>query len=64
MTQMMAWFGAAILAMIAVVNQMVIVANLAGEPRLSDLISVVLVIFLVFTVVWIAALYRHFRLPG
>lgn len=63
MTQMMAWFGAAILMLISVVNQMVIVANLAGEPRLSELISVVLVVFLIFTAVWIAAVYRHFRLP-
>jgi uncharacterized membrane protein len=63
MTQMMAWFGVAILGLIAIVNQMVILANLGGEPRLSDVVLAVVVIFLMFTAVWIAAIYRHFRLP-
>lgn len=59
----MAWFGAAILAMIAVVNHMVILANLSAETRLSDGVVAVVVAFLTFTAFWIGAIYRHFRLP-
>ncbi|MGH9650036.1 MAG: DUF1648 domain-containing protein [Terriglobales bacterium] len=64
MTQRMAWFGAAILALIAVVNQMVIQANLSSEARLSDRMWIVIAVFLVFVAGWMAAIFRRFRLPS
>ena len=63
MTQMMAWFGAAILGMIVIINQMVIQANLGAEKRLSGLMWVVLAAFLGFVIVWMVILFRRFRLP-
>ena len=59
----MAWLGAAILGMIACVNQLVIHANLATEKRLdNEWFLLVMAVFFVFTAVWIATLYRRLRL--
>ena len=64
LSEEMAWFGNAILAMMIYTFQLAIEANLPGRGGFrSDDMWVLLVGFFAFTGIWLLRLYRRFAVP-
>lgn len=61
----LAWFGAALLALLLLVHREVFRANLRDPARLDERVFVAaMAVFLGFVVVWLALLLRRFRRPS
>jgi len=62
--QQMEWFGVATLLLLLLVVQAAVEANLAPEPRIdSDSMWLFLVLYFLYTAVWMVRFLRHFRVP-
>jgi uncharacterized membrane protein len=58
-------FGVATLLLLLLVVQAAIEANLAPQPRIdSDSMWLVLVLYFLYTAVWMVRFLRHFRMPA
>ena len=59
----MSFLGIATMVFMMAVIQTVILANLNGSLKLGPLFTVYLVLFLLYTTVWVVQLMRQWKIP-